>query len=93
MSFSTPSVQGTHSKNEEAAICSKSPLIGRIRSIAAPKPLPHPPRPGRQLRPRRLAVPLLALDEIGDFLVVDRSGPDNNCDEVSNEPPVSLSLD
>lgn len=37
--------------------------------------------------------PLLALNEIGDFLVVDRSGPGNNCDEVSIEPPVSLSLD
>lgn len=26
--------------------------------------------------------PLLALDEVSDFLVIDRAGPGNNCDEV-----------
>ena len=26
--------------------------------------------------------PLLALDGISDFLVIDRAGPGNNCDEV-----------
>ncbi len=36
--------------------------------------------------------PLLALNEIGDFLVVDRSGPGNNCDETTIAPPVFLEL-
>lgn len=31
--------------------------------------------------------PLLALDAVSDFLVIDRSGPGNNCDEVSLETP------
>lgn len=26
--------------------------------------------------------PLLALDDVSDFLVIDRAGPGNNCDEV-----------
>lgn len=30
--------------------------------------------------------PLLALDEVSDFLVIDRSGPGHNCDEVALEP-------
>lgn len=36
--------------------------------------------------------PLLALYEISDFLVVDRSGPGNNCDEAAIAPPVVLDL-
>jgi len=39
-------------------------------------------RPGRQLRARRLAPPLLALDGISEFLVIDRAGCGPNCDEV-----------
>lgn len=36
--------------------------------------------------------PLLALNEISDFLVVDRSGPGNNCDEAAIAPPAFLEL-
>lgn len=36
--------------------------------------------------------PLLALNRICDFLVVDRSGPGDNCDEVSLSPPAMLHL-
>ncbi|RIX49633.1 MAG: ureidoglycolate lyase [Rhodocyclales bacterium GT-UBC] len=36
--------------------------------------------------------PLLALHRVSDFLVIDRSGPGKNCDEVSIEPPVWLDL-
>lgn len=31
--------------------------------------------------------PLLALDAVCDFLVIDRSGPGHNCDEVELETP------
>lgn len=31
--------------------------------------------------------PLLALDAVSDFLVIDRSGPGENCDVVSVNPP------
>ncbi|WBL63142.1 ureidoglycolate lyase [Thauera sp. WB-2] len=31
--------------------------------------------------------PLLALDEICDFIVIDRSGPGHNCDEIQLETP------
>ena len=37
--------------------------------------------------------PLLALNEISDFLVIDRSGPGNNCDEMTLAEPVYLALD
>lgn len=59
------------------------------------RPSPFPIRPGQGVNcaPGVWHHPLLALNEIGDFFVVDRSGPGNNCDEVSIEPPVSLSLD
>ncbi|MEC5385753.1 ureidoglycolate lyase [Uliginosibacterium sp. H3] len=30
--------------------------------------------------------PLMALDEVSDFLVIDRSGPGNNCDEIELAP-------
>lgn len=30
--------------------------------------------------------PLLALDEVSDFLVIDRSGPGDNCDEIALAP-------
>lgn len=30
--------------------------------------------------------PLLALDAVSDFIVIDRSGPDNNCDVVQLDP-------
>lgn len=36
--------------------------------------------------------PLLALNEVCDFLVIDRSGPGKNCDEVTIEPPALLEL-
>ncbi len=34
--------------------------------------------------------PLLALDEVTDFLVVDRGGPGHNCDEVPLAAPVAV---
>ena len=37
--------------------------------------------------------PLLALNETCDFLVIDRSGPGNNCDEMTLAEPVYLALD
>jgi ureidoglycolate lyase len=37
--------------------------------------------------------PLLALNEISDFLVIDRGGPDNNCDEITLDEPRYLTLD
>jgi len=37
--------------------------------------------------------PLLALNEISDFLVIDRSGPGNNCDEITLAEPRFLVLD
>ena len=37
--------------------------------------------------------PLLALNETCDFLVIDRSGPGNNCDEITLVDPVYLALD
>jgi len=36
--------------------------------------------------------PLLALDEVSDFLVIDRSGPGHNCDEVALEPAGVITL-
>ena len=30
--------------------------------------------------------PLLALDTVSDFLIIDRDGPDDNCEEVSLDP-------
>jgi len=69
--------------------------------VARPGPAPGPDdlraflsRPGQGVNyaPGVWHHPLLALNEIGDFLVVDRSGPGNNCDEVIIEPAVSLNL-
>lgn len=37
--------------------------------------------------------PLLALGETGDFLVIDRSGAGDNCDEFTLAEPCSLALD
>jgi len=37
--------------------------------------------------------PLLALNETCDFLVIDRSGPGNNCDEIALAEPLFLTLD
>lgn len=36
--------------------------------------------------------PLLALNRICDFLVIDRSGPGHNCDETPIAPPVQLDI-
>lgn len=35
--------------------------------------------------------PLLALDAVSDFLVIDRSGPGPNCDEIVLDPAVRIS--
>jgi ureidoglycolate lyase len=37
---------------------------------------------GVNYRPGTWHHPLLALDAVSDFLVIDRAGPGNNCDEV-----------
>ena len=37
--------------------------------------------------------PLLALNETCDFLVIDRSGPGNNCDEMTLAEPCYLAID
>ena len=37
--------------------------------------------------------PLLALNEISDFLVIDRGGPGSNCDEITLAEPRHLTLD
>lgn len=37
--------------------------------------------------------PLLALDAVCDFLVVDRAGPGHNCDEVVIEPGFITAID
>ncbi|MFM9915628.1 MAG: ureidoglycolate lyase [Rhizobacter sp.] len=36
--------------------------------------------------------PLLALHETSDFLVLDREGPGDNCDEVTLDPPATIDL-
>lgn len=36
--------------------------------------------------------PLLALDSVCDFLVIDRSGPGHNCDEVTLDPHGLITL-
>ncbi len=36
--------------------------------------------------------PLLALDEVSDFLVIDRSGPGHNCDEVTLPDPLEIDI-
>lgn len=36
--------------------------------------------------------PLLALDTVSDFLVLDRSGPDDNCEEVALDPGALITL-
>lgn len=70
--------------------------------VAPPGPAPGPDdlraflaRPGEGVNyaPGTWHHPLLALNEICDFLVVDRSGPGNNCDEVRITPAVNLSLE
>jgi len=70
--------------------------------VARPGPAPGPDdlraflaRPGQGVNyaPGVWHHPLLALNRICDFLVIDRAGPGNNCDEVVIEPTVNLSLD
>ena len=41
------------------------------------------PNQGVNYRPGTWHHPLLALDTVGDFLVIDRQGPDEDCDEHS----------
>lgn len=36
--------------------------------------------------------PLLALGEVSDFLVIDRDGPDHNCDEVRLDVPALIDM-
>ena len=48
--------------------------------------------PLRHYAPGTWHHPLLALNAVSDFLVIDRSGPGNNCDETAITPPVQLAL-
>ena len=64
-----------------------APLPNALRAFLA--------RPGQGINyaPGVWHHPLLALKETGDFLVIDRSGPGNNCDEITLAEPVYLALD
>jgi ureidoglycolate lyase len=79
------------------------PLTGEpyLVVVARPGPAPGPddlraflaqPGQGVNYAPGTWHHPLLALDRICDFLVVDRKGPGDNCDEVAIVPPVRLFL-
>ena len=35
----------------------------------------------------------LALDDVSDFIVIDRAGPGHNCDEITIEPGVPIVTD
>lgn len=69
--------------------------------VAPPGPPPGPddlraflaqPGEGVNYAPGTWHHPLLALNEVSDFLVIDRSGPGNNCEETVIAPAVALSL-
>jgi ureidoglycolate lyase len=51
-------------------------------------------RPGQGVnyRPGVWHHPLLALEAVSDFVVIDRGGPGHNCDEVHLEQAVELAL-
>ncbi|MCB1899982.1 ureidoglycolate lyase [Cognatazoarcus halotolerans] len=36
--------------------------------------------------------PLLALDAVSDYIVVDRSGPGRNCDEIELDDPLDIDI-
>ena len=65
----------------------EAPLPGALRAFLA--------RPGQGVNYAKGVWhhPLLALNEISDFLVIDRSGPGNNCDEITLAEPRFLTLD
>lgn len=69
--------------------------------VARPGPAPGPddlraflaqPGQGVNYAPGVWHHPLLALNEVGDFLVVDRSGPGDNCDEILLPEAILLEL-
>jgi len=64
-----------------------APLPNALRAFLA--------RPGQGINyaPGVWHHPLLALNEICDFLVIDRSGPGNNCDEITFAEPRYLAFD
>jgi ureidoglycolate lyase len=64
-----------------------APLPNALRAFLA--------RPGQGINyaPGVWHHPLLALNEICDFLVIDRSGPGNNCDEITLAEPRYLAFD
>lgn len=47
---------------------------------------------GVNYRPGTWHHPLLALEAVSDFLVIDRAGPGNNCDEAQLPAPYSILL-
>jgi ureidoglycolate lyase len=69
--------------------------------VAPPGPPPGPddlraflaqPGEGVNYAPGTWHHPLLALNEVSDFLVIDRSGPGNNCEETAIVPAMQLTL-
>ena len=64
-----------------------APLPNALRAFLA--------RPGQGINyaPGVWHHPLLALNETCDFLVIDRSGPGNNCDEITLAEPRYLAFD
>lgn len=51
------------------------------------------PKQGVSYRPGTWHHYSLALDAVSDFLVVERAGPGENCDEVRLDPPLVVNLD
>ena len=64
-----------------------APTPGDLRAFLAQ------PGQGVNYAPGVWHHPLLALNEISDFLVIDRGGPGNNCDEITLAEPSHLTLD
>jgi len=79
------------------------PLSGRPYLVVVAPPGPAPrggdlqafvarPDQGVNYAPGVWHHPLLALEDVSDFLVIDRDGPGHNCEEVAVEPGVLLVL-
>ncbi|MBI1907555.1 MAG: ureidoglycolate lyase [Rhodocyclales bacterium] len=69
--------------------------------VAPPGPAPKPsdlrifharPDQGVNYAPGAWHHPLIALDAVSDFLVIDRSGPGHNCDEAPLQEPFLIDI-
>ncbi|MFN3985440.1 MAG: ureidoglycolate lyase [Rhodocyclaceae bacterium] len=80
------------------------PLSGRPYLVVVAPPGPPPgandlqvflarPDQGVNYAPGVWHHPLLALDDVSDFIVIDRAGPGHNCDEITIEPGVPIVTD